>query len=99
MTDELVIKGREGSICVTPAALTRLVASATEQVDGARLRRRGLELAITDGRANATIAVRARYGVPLHELARSVQELVGTALEEMCGLEVAAVDVAVEELE
>jgi uncharacterized alkaline shock family protein YloU len=99
MTDELVIEGPEGSISVTAAALNRLVASAIEQVAGARLRRRGLELSISDGRASAAVAVRARYGLPLHEVARSVQERVARALEEMCGLEVQSVDVAVEELE
>jgi uncharacterized alkaline shock family protein YloU len=99
MTDQLVIEGPEGSISVTAAALNRLVTSAVEQVAGARLRRRGLELSISDGHATAAVAVRARYGLPLHEVARSVQERVAQVLEEMCGLEVQSVDVAVEELE
>jgi uncharacterized alkaline shock family protein YloU len=99
MTDRLEIDGPQGSICVTPAALTRLVASAAEGVEGARLRRRRLELSIEDGRARASLGVRAPYGVPLQELARSVQERVGAALEQMCGLEIETVDVIVEELE
>jgi uncharacterized alkaline shock family protein YloU len=40
-----------------------------------------------------------QHGSVLPELGRAVQEQVGEALRTMCGLEPAAVDVAIEELE
>jgi uncharacterized alkaline shock family protein YloU len=41
----------------------------------------------------------ARQGAVLPELARAVQERVATALGEMVGVKVAAVDVSIEELD
>ena len=101
MTDQLVLQERAGSICVTAHALTRIVVRAAESVAGARVRRprRGLDLELADGRASVAVVVSARYGVVLPELGREVQERIAEALREMCEVDVARVDVAVEELE
>ena len=81
-------------ITITDAALTQLVVTAAEQADGARVRRRGVEL--QEGRVAVSLA--ARYGVVLPELARDVQRRVADALATMCDLQV-SVDVAIEELD
>lgn len=101
MTDAHVVRESEGSITVTPAAMTQIVVQAAQSVDGARVRRsrRGLEVAITGGRARVTLELAARYGAVLPELASEVQARVAGALRTMCGLEVEAVDISIEELD
>jgi uncharacterized alkaline shock family protein YloU len=95
------LRGPGGTITITPAALTNVVVQAAELADGARVRRprRGLEIAIEDGRVRVALELAARLGVVLPELAREVQERVADALEGMCGLVVDAVDVSVDELD
>ena len=101
MSAELEITGPGGSITVTAGALEQLVVGAVESVDGARLhrRRRRLAIEVEDGEARVELELRVRYGLVLPDVARAAQERVADALGEMCGLEVAAVDVSVEELE
>jgi uncharacterized alkaline shock family protein YloU len=99
--DGYVIHGPDGTITVTPAALQRLVVAAAESVDGARLRRprRALTLAIAGRRAEVSLALSARQGSVLPDLGRAVQERVAEALRATCDLDVAAVDVLIEEVE
>ena len=101
MTDRVTLHERVGTISIPPGTLAQIVQSAAESVDGARVRRprRALELDVADGRARVALELRVRYGLVLPQLARSVQERVAEALSTMCGLEVEAVDVAVEELD
>lgn len=101
MTAELVLPGEEGTITVSPGALSQIVVGAAEAVDGARVRRRrrGLDVAVEDGRARVELGLAARYGVVLPALVRGVQERVAEALGAMCGIEVERVDVSVEELD
>ena len=80
-------------ITVTDSALTQIVVGAAEQVDGARVRRRGV--ALHDERVE--VALSARYGTVLPELARDVQERIAEALATMCALQV-RVDVSVDEV-
>jgi uncharacterized alkaline shock family protein YloU len=96
-----VIQGEAGTIEISPGALTQVVVQAAESVEGARVRRprRGLEIAVADGRARVELELAARFGVVLPELAREVQERVAAALNGMCGLSVDAIDVSVEELD
>jgi uncharacterized alkaline shock family protein YloU len=96
-----VVREAAGTIMVTPAALTQLVVHAAEAVEGARVRRgrRHLEIEIEDGRAHVELELSARYGAVLPEVARGVQERVADALATMCGVNVTAVDVSVEEVE
>jgi len=80
-------------ITVTDSALSQIVASAAEQVEGVRVRRRGVTL--QDDRVEISLA--ARYGTVLPDAARDVQERIAGALAKMCGLEV-RVDVSVDEV-
>jgi uncharacterized alkaline shock family protein YloU len=99
--DSLVLNTDEGTITVSASALTHVVVRAAEGVDGARVRRprRGVDVTLTDTQIRVAVELTARYGVPLPELAREVQERVAAALGELFGLDVESVDVAIEELE
>jgi len=90
----------EGTITVSPSALTGLVTSAAESVEGAEVRRgrRRLEIEVGDGSARVRLELIAHYGVVLPDLARAVQERVADALTKMCSVKVEAVDVSVEEI-
>ena len=101
MSDGHTIQGEQGSISVAPGALSQLVLHAAERVDGARVRRprRALEISIEDGRAHVELELAARFGLVLPDVAREAQRAVADALTVMCGLDVTAVDVAVEELD
>lgn len=100
MTEPLVFRSAAGSVTVTAAALSRLVAQAVSSVDGARLRRprRGLEIRHADGRATVTLELSVRHGAAMPELSRAVQERVAEALARTSGLEVQRVDVEIEEV-
>jgi uncharacterized alkaline shock family protein YloU len=99
MSDELALDEPGGTISVPAATLARLVVSAAELVDGARVRRpRRVELALADGGAAVSLQLAARYGTVLPELAEAVQASVSRTLAQMCGVEVRSVDVSVEEL-
>ena len=99
--DGLVVDGPLGRIELPGATLAGLVATAAEQVDGARVRRprRGLEVAVADGRATIELELAVRLGAVVPEVARAVQEQVAGAVSATTGLEVTAVGVAVEELD
>ena len=82
-------------ITISDQALSQIVVSAAEQVDGVRVRRRkGVEP--QDGRVSLSLA--AHYGMVLPETVHNVQARVVAALATMCELTV-AVDVSVEEVE
>ena len=101
MTDTHVIQEQSGTITLAPAVLAAVVARSAEDVDGARVhrRRRGLEIDVDDGRVRVTLELTVRYGEVLPEVAGAVQRRVADALSSMCGLDVGAIDVSVEELE
>lgn len=86
---------------VAESALTQIVVRAVEGVDGARARRprRGVDVAVADGRAHVGLELAVAYGKVLPEVARDVQSAVAEAVGRMCGVAVDAVDVSVEELE
>ena len=100
MTEPLVFLGPEGTITLTAAALTELVAGAARSVEGVRLRRsrRSVEVRHADGRASVALELGAPHGEPLPELARAVQERVGEALARVTGLELEGVDVEIAEI-
>ena len=99
--DGHVIRGPRGEIRVEGDALSALVVAAAERVGGARVRRprRGLTVSVTDGRARVELELAARYGSILPGLGREVQASVAAALQDSAGLQVAAVDVSIEELD
>jgi uncharacterized alkaline shock family protein YloU len=86
---------------VTDGALAQIVIRAAEAVDGARVRRARRKLAIEiDGtRAQVDLELAVAYGRIIPDVARDVQARVADALQRMCGFDVAAVDVSVEELD
>jgi uncharacterized alkaline shock family protein YloU len=97
-----VVQTDAGAITVTDAALTQIVQQAAESVAGARVRRRPLRkvpLDIDGNTARVDLELGVAYGRVLPEVARDVQARVTDALTRMCGLDVAAVDVTVEELD
>jgi uncharacterized alkaline shock family protein YloU len=78
------------------AAFVALVVRAAQSVEGVRVRRpRKLEL---DGE-RLELALAARLGPVLPELARDVQARVHEAVETMCGIRLAGVDVTIEVLD
>ena len=100
MTEPLVFSGPEGSITLTAAAVTELVANAARSVDGIRVRRprRAVEVRHAEGRAWVSLELGASPGAALPGLARALQERVGEALAQVTGLEVERVDVEIAEI-
>jgi uncharacterized alkaline shock family protein YloU len=96
-----VLRNDTGAITVADGALARIVVQAAEAVDGARVRRprRHLTVELEGARARVDLELAVAYGKMVPDVARDVQERVGAALEAMCGLDVGAVDVSVEELD
>ena len=97
----IILDERLGVVTVPGGTLTALVVAAAQRVNGARVRRprRDVDVHIDGTRVHVGLALSARYGVVLPELAHDVQLSVAAALSEMCGVEVTAVDVTVEEVE
>jgi uncharacterized alkaline shock family protein YloU len=85
---------------VTDAAVTQIVVRAAETVEGARVRRprRHLTVELDDGEARVELELAVSFGKVLPDVAGDVQERVAAALGTMCGVNVKAVDVSVEEL-
>ena len=90
-----------GTIRVEGDALSGLVVTAAELVDGARVRRprRGLDVTVQDGRARVSLELTARFGAVLPELGAAVQASVAMALRKSVGLAAEGVDVSITELE
>ena len=81
---------------MSDGAFAQLVVRAAEQVDGVRVRRpRKVSL---DG-DRLELALAARFGAVLPELARSVQARVADAVRTMCEIDLAGVDVTIEVLD
>jgi uncharacterized alkaline shock family protein YloU len=99
--DGLTVAGPHGPIRIAGDALSGLVVTAAELVEGARARRprRGVDVAVENGHVRVELELAARFGVALPELAQAVQERVSGALRESTGLNVDAVDVSIEELD
>jgi uncharacterized alkaline shock family protein YloU len=99
--DGHVIRGPGGPIRIPGDALSALVVTAAEQVDGARVRRprRGLDVSVESGRARVELELAARYGTSLPQLGEAVQSSVASALRDAAGLDVDSVDVSFEELD
>jgi uncharacterized alkaline shock family protein YloU len=97
--DGFSVSNAEGTVSITSSALGRAVAAAAESVDGVRVRRprRGIDVAISGGRARVSLVLAATHGVVLPDAARNVQERVAAALESTIGLG-STVDVTVEEI-
>jgi len=86
---------------VTDTVVAQIVVQAAETVEGARVRRprRHLAVELHGGEARVELELAVSFGSVLPEVARDVQERVADALGTMCGVNVTAVDVSVEELD
>jgi len=79
--------------------LSTLPGSMAEQVVSTfGSRGKGVETEVTDGRVKISLRVAVRYGPPLHELARRIQEKVKEDVERMTGLQVDEVNVYIQKL-
>ena len=98
--DGHTIRGPHGPIRIEGDALSALVITAAELVDGARVRRprRGLDVSVVGGKATIELELAARYGTVLPSVAREVQASVAAALHGSAGL-ASVVDVSIEELD
>ena len=96
-----VVRNDNGAITVPAATLTHIVVQSAESVDGARVRRarRKVGIEIEGKRARVELELAVAYGKVLPEIAQDVQVRVKGALTGMCGLDVSAVDITVEELD
>jgi uncharacterized alkaline shock family protein YloU len=85
---------------ITDAALTHIIVRAAEAIEGARVRRprRHLDVELDGSSATVDLELAVAYGRVLPDVARDVQERVAWALGTMCGVNVVAVNVSIEEL-
>ena len=83
-------------VTVSDAAFAQLVVRAAQEVEGARVRR-PKKISLDGDRLE--LALGARRGAVLPELARAVQNRVAEAVEAMCAIRLAAVDVTIEVLD
>ncbi len=99
--DGHTVAGPYGSIRIAGDALSGLVVTAAELVEGARARRprRGVDVTVERDRVRVELELAARFGIALPELARTVQERVAGVLGDSTGLTVERVDVSIEELD
>jgi uncharacterized alkaline shock family protein YloU len=94
VTDALVLTESGGTITIMGDVLDRIVRRAAEEVDGVKVRRRGLD--VKEGRV--TVPITLRYGEVLPATAEQVQARVAESLRSSCGLDPSAVDVSIDEL-
>ena len=96
-----VVSSEGGAVSVTDAVLTNIVVQSAESVEGARVRRarRKVAVELEGSVARVELELAVEYGRVLPDVAHAVQSRVTDALTQMCGLDVAAVDVTIEELD
>ena len=95
----IAVVSEDGTVTVTDAVLNQIVVQAAESAAGARVRhRRHVEVAIAETGTRVELELAVAYGRVLPDVARDVQERVAGALGTMCGVNVTAVDVTIEEL-
>jgi uncharacterized alkaline shock family protein YloU len=94
VTDALVVTEAGGTITIAGEVVDRIVRRAAEEVDGVKVRRRGLD--VRDGRV--TVPLTVRYGAVLAEVGEQVQNRIADSLRSSCGVDPSAVDVSIEEL-
>jgi len=105
MAAEEVVPGR---ITVAPEVLREIVRQAIAQVPGVarlaegrvgRWSRSGVRLAVAEDRVRIDLDLVVRPDVPFREVARQVQGEVARAIRDLTGLEVAAVNVRIVDVE
>ena len=87
-----------GTVTIASSVYDQVVRRAAGEVDGVRVRRRGVDVGVDGNRAKVALEIAVRVGDVIPDAAEEVQRRVASALRDMCGLD-ARVDVAVEELD
>ena len=87
-----------GTVTIASGVYDQVVRRAAGEVDGVRVRRRGVDVGVDGNRAKVALEIAVRVGDVIPDAAEEVQRRVASALRDMCGLD-ARVDVAVEELD
>ncbi|MGQ9477974.1 MAG: Asp23/Gls24 family envelope stress response protein [Candidatus Bipolaricaulia bacterium] len=95
-----------GRVEIAEEVIRTIVALAAMEVEGLAgtissplNRDRGVVAELEEDGVKITLRVAARYGYPLRELGRKVQEKVKQEVEELTGLKVRAVDVHIQRLQ
>ncbi len=95
----------EGSATISADILARYAADAAREVDGVRglvgrqlPPQRGVRVRENDGRVSIELHVAVDWGASIPDVGRAVQSRVREYLERMADLDLAAVDVVVDEL-
>lgn len=103
----------EGEIEISKEVITTIAAVATTEIEGLgemkssaglsgvfkREGNRGVQTELEEETVKITITIAVKYGYPVHEVAKKVQERVKEQVESMTGLEVGEVNVDVDKLE
>lgn len=102
-----------GEIEISKDVITTIAAVAATEIEGLgemrgsaglsgvfqRGDKKGVETELEDGKVRIILKIAVRYGYPVHEIARKVQQKVKQEVESMTGLEVSEVNVDVQRLE
>ena len=86
-----------GTVTIASSVYDQVVRRAAGEVEGVRVRRRGVDVDVDGDRAKVALEIAVRLGDVIPDAAEDVQRRVAAALRDMCGLD-ARVDVSVEEL-
>lgn len=90
----------EGHATISADILSRYAADAAREVAGVRdlVGRRAARVSETDGRVTVELHVGVEWGAAIPAVGRAVQERVRAYLERMTDLDLAAVNVVVDEI-
>ncbi|GEM_PF-1069963 len=102
-----------GKITFTEGVLTALVHQAVSQVEGlgevkGKLseivgifggRQKGIQVELRPEGVHVSLSITVRYGKPIHEVARTIQERVKEEVERMTGLPISGVDIYVQDIQ
>ncbi|MFQ5794313.1 MAG: Asp23/Gls24 family envelope stress response protein [Candidatus Bipolaricaulia bacterium] len=75
------------------------VADGLSAIFGGESLKRGVTTEVDAGNVRITLKVAVKYGYPVHEVARKIQQNVKQEVEDMTGLQVSAVDIYVQKLQ
>jgi uncharacterized alkaline shock family protein YloU len=95
----------DGRAVISPAILSRYAADAAREVEGVRglvestiPRHRGVRVSAEDGRVTIELHLAVDWGASIPQVGRTVQARVADYLERMADVDLAAVDVVVDEI-
>ena len=100
VADEVVcvIAGLSATEVKGVASLAGNITNNSIPKKGAKALMKGVRVTLTEGRAVVDLALTIDYGYSVPEVSRDVQERVKTSIESMTGIEVAEVNIRVEDV-